>query len=40
MGQVVTDAELTARIAEDRAAGRKIAFANGCFDVLHVGHVR
>src|SRR6185295_3728558 len=23
-----------------RAAGKRIAFANGCFDVLHVGHVR
>ena len=40
MGHVVTDAELAARVAEDRAAGRTIAFANGCFDVLHVGHVR
>jgi rfaE bifunctional protein nucleotidyltransferase chain/domain len=25
---------------ELRRAGRRIAFANGCFDVLHVGHVR
>jgi heptosyltransferase-1 len=40
MGQVVTDAELAKRIAQDRAAGHTIAFANGCFDVLHVGHVR
>jgi len=40
MGTVVTDAELAARIAEDRAAGKTVAFANGCFDVLHVGHVR
>ena len=40
MGLVVTNAELAARVAEDRAAGRTIAFANGCFDVLHVGHVR
>jgi rfaE bifunctional protein nucleotidyltransferase chain/domain len=23
-----------------RAAGRRIAFANGCFEILHVGHVR
>jgi rfaE bifunctional protein nucleotidyltransferase chain/domain len=23
-----------------RASGRKIVFANGCFDLLHVGHVR
>ena len=24
----------------DRAAGRTVAFANGCFDLLHVGHIR
>jgi len=23
-----------------RGAGRKIVFANGCFDLLHVGHIR
>jgi D-glycero-beta-D-manno-heptose 1-phosphate adenylyltransferase len=27
-------------VEEARARGRTIAFANGCFDVLHVGHVR
>jgi D-beta-D-heptose 7-phosphate kinase/D-beta-D-heptose 1-phosphate adenosyltransferase len=28
-------------IAEDaRRAGRKVAFTNGCFDLLHVGHIR
>jgi rfaE bifunctional protein nucleotidyltransferase chain/domain len=27
-------------VAADRAAGRTIAFANGAFDLLHVGHVR
>src|SRR5262245_11418316 len=26
--------------AELRAAGRRIVLANGCFDLLHVGHVR
>lgn len=40
MGVVVTDPELISLIAADRQAGRTIAFANGCFDVLHVGHVR
>jgi rfaE bifunctional protein nucleotidyltransferase chain/domain len=39
-GVVVTDAELADLVAADRRAGRTIAFANGCFDVLHVGHVR
>jgi rfaE bifunctional protein nucleotidyltransferase chain/domain len=40
MGRVLTEPELLAAIAEDRRAGRVIAFANGCFDLLHVGHVR
>src|SRR5262249_32291447 len=31
---------LVERVNSDRAAGRTIAFANGCFDLLHVGHVR
>jgi rfaE bifunctional protein nucleotidyltransferase chain/domain len=39
-GQVLTRDELLARVQEDRAAGRTIAFANGVFDLLHVGHVR
>ena len=37
---VLSESELVARVADDRRAGRTIAFANGCFDVLHVGHVR
>ncbi len=40
MGEVLTESELLPRVAAERAAGRTIAFANGCFDVLHVGHVR
>jgi len=32
--------EIARRVAAARAAGRSVAFANGCFDVLHVGHVR
>jgi rfaE bifunctional protein nucleotidyltransferase chain/domain len=30
---------LLPRLAELRAAGRTIVFTNGCFDLLHVGHV-
>ena len=37
---VLTESELVEAVARDRAAGRAIAFANGCFDLLHVGHVR
>jgi len=40
MGRVVTENELVALVAADRGDGKSIAFANGCFDVLHVGHVR
>jgi len=31
---------VAAQVALARAAGRSVALANGCFDVLHVGHVR
>ena len=40
MGRVVPEAALVDAVAEERRAGRSIAFANGCFDVLHVGHIR
>ncbi len=40
MGRILSEVELTAAVAADRRAGRTIAFANGCFDLLHVGHVR
>jgi rfaE bifunctional protein nucleotidyltransferase chain/domain len=40
MAEVLTREALAAQIARERAAGRTIAFANGCFDILHVGHVR
>jgi len=32
--------EITERLREARGAGHTVALANGCFDVLHVGHVR
>ena len=37
---VLTEPELVERVRADRVAGRTVVFANGCFDVLHVGHVR
>ena len=40
MGEVVSRGQLVARMHEARVSGRTIAFANGCFDLLHVGHVR
>src|SRR5262245_60691504 len=38
--RVLTRDELAAAVAADRRAGLTIAFANGCFDLLHAGHVR
>jgi rfaE bifunctional protein nucleotidyltransferase chain/domain len=40
MGRVLPRGDLIDAIATERRAGRTIAFANGCFDLLHVGHVR
>lgn len=35
-----TPAELSQISDRMRAEGRKLVFTNGCFDLLHVGHVR
>ncbi|MGQ0553505.1 MAG: D-glycero-beta-D-manno-heptose 1-phosphate adenylyltransferase [Planctomycetota bacterium] len=32
--------ELLERVARERRAGRRIVFTNGCFDILHVGHLQ
>ena len=40
MGEILGRDALVARVAQERKAGRTIAFANGCFDLLHVGHIR
>ena len=39
-GRVVSESELAEAVGAERAAGHTLAFANGCFDLLHVGHVR
>ena len=40
MKTILSRAELVNRIASERESGARIVLANGCFDVLHVGHVR
>ena len=40
MGSVVSRAQLMEAAADARRRGRTVAFANGCFDLLHVGHIR
>jgi D-beta-D-heptose 7-phosphate kinase/D-beta-D-heptose 1-phosphate adenosyltransferase len=40
LDKVVDRATAVARVAEARRSGKRIVFTNGCFDLLHVGHVR
>lgn len=40
MGQIVSQTKLYELVAADRSQGLTIALANGCFDLLHVGHIR
>ncbi len=40
MGRVLTATELAKRVGELKRQGRRVAFANGHFDLLHVGHLR
>ena len=37
--KILTPAELPATLAAWRAAGERVVFTNGCFDLLHLGHV-
>jgi rfaE bifunctional protein nucleotidyltransferase chain/domain len=37
---ILDERALADALERERAFGRSIAFANGCFDVLHVGHIR
>lgn len=36
----MTSSQLVERVKQWRAAGEKIILTNGCFDLLHVGHIR
>ena len=40
LDKLKTPAELARACAELGAHGKKLVFSNGCFDLLHVGHVR
>jgi rfaE bifunctional protein nucleotidyltransferase chain/domain len=40
MGRFLTLTQLDEVLAEERARGRRVVMANGCFDLLHVGHLR
>jgi D-glycero-beta-D-manno-heptose 1-phosphate adenylyltransferase len=40
MGEILSRDALIRRVTADRAHGLTHAFANGAFDILHVGHIR
>lgn len=40
MGQYHTEKDLLSILAQRRNSKEKIVFTNGCFDLLHIGHVR
>jgi rfaE bifunctional protein nucleotidyltransferase chain/domain len=40
MGQIVSQDELIQIAAREKRGGRCVVFTNGCFDLLHPGHVR
>ncbi len=41
MGEIITDHNQLACLLEGlKSQGKRIVFCNGCFDVLHVGHIR
>jgi rfaE bifunctional protein nucleotidyltransferase chain/domain len=40
LSKIVTAEKLVPQLDEARASGEKVVFTNGCFDILHAGHVR
>jgi D-beta-D-heptose 7-phosphate kinase/D-beta-D-heptose 1-phosphate adenosyltransferase len=38
--KIRTEKELIDELARHRSDGKKVVFTNGCFDLLHIGHVR
>lgn len=39
-GQIISLEDLIPKVEQARSHGKIIVFANGCFDMLHVGHIR
>ena len=40
MGKILERGSLKTEVDRLKSEGKKIVFTNGCFDILHVGHVR
>lgn len=37
---ILSRSEIAGRVATERSKGSKIILANGCFDIIHAGHIR
>jgi rfaE bifunctional protein nucleotidyltransferase chain/domain len=37
---ILSRSEIVARVENERSGGSKIILANGCFDIIHAGHIR
>ncbi len=40
MGQVINRKDIISTVENLKKENKKIVFTNGCFDILHIGHVR
>jgi len=40
MGEFISQRRLIEKLDAERKKGRRIVFTNGCFDIIHAGHVR
>jgi rfaE bifunctional protein nucleotidyltransferase chain/domain len=40
MGKIISQDELIQLTAREKSTGRRVVFTNGCFDLIHPGHVR
>ncbi|MGB9607574.1 MAG: D-glycero-beta-D-manno-heptose 1-phosphate adenylyltransferase [bacterium] len=40
MGKIIESDRLTKIVEELRREGKRIVFTNGCFDIIHLGHIR
>lgn len=40
MGRILNWDDLKMEVGRAKAEGKRVVFTNGCFDILHVGHVR
>jgi len=40
MGRIVSQEELIALLSRPNRGSRRVVFTNGCFDLLHPGHIR